>query len=163
MALRAVLLGVLLAQAAWILAVPPFRGMDEFDHAFRASGVASGQWRLHDQAAAGRGLLVDVPGDLSRPRRVSARACPTSRARPVTETDPGADGTVRATTSAANYPPAYYWVVGTAGEPFTGATSLYAMRIAAALMCALAPGARGVVPDHVGPGGPGPWSVCSSG
>src|SRR4051812_17846045 len=41
-----VLLATLLAQAAWILAVPPFRGMDEFDHAFRAAGVASGQWRL---------------------------------------------------------------------------------------------------------------------
>ena len=44
--------------------MPPFRGMDEFDHAFRAAGVASGQWRLHDQAAGGRGLLVDVPADL---------------------------------------------------------------------------------------------------
>ena len=51
---------------------------------------------------------------------------------------PGAEpGTVRATTSAANYEPVYYWVVGTAGEPFTGANSLYAMRAMAALLCAL--------------------------
>ncbi|MDX6360561.1 MAG: hypothetical protein QOH37_3615, partial [Nocardioidaceae bacterium] len=33
-----VLLAVIIAQAAWILAAPPFRGIDEFDHAFRAAG-----------------------------------------------------------------------------------------------------------------------------
>ena len=133
-----VLLATLLAQAAWILAVPPFRGMDEFDHAFRAAGVASGQWRLHDQAEGGRGLLVDVPDDLLA---ASKGQCE-SLAYIVPETcagdGPGAEpGTVRATTSAANYEPIYYWVVGTAGEPFTGANSLYAMRAMAALLCAL--------------------------
>jgi hypothetical protein len=133
-----VLLATLLAQAAWILAVPPFRGMDEFDHAFRASGVASGQWRLDDQAAGGRGLLVDVPDDLLA---ASQGQCE-SLAYIVPETcagdGPGAEpGTVRATTSAANYEPVFYWVVGTAGEPFTGADSLYAMRAMAALMCAI--------------------------
>jgi hypothetical protein len=40
-----VLVGFLLAQAVWILTVPPFRGIDEFDHSFRAAGVASGPWR----------------------------------------------------------------------------------------------------------------------
>jgi hypothetical protein len=30
-------LGALVMQAAWILALPPFRGADEFDHAYRAT------------------------------------------------------------------------------------------------------------------------------
>jgi hypothetical protein len=50
-----VLVGVMLLQSAWILAVPPFRGSDEFDHAFRAAGVATGQWHLSEQASNGRG------------------------------------------------------------------------------------------------------------
>ena len=55
--------GVLLVQAAWILAVPPFGGSDEFDHYHRAAGVASGQFRLTEPVQDGRGLLVRVPED----------------------------------------------------------------------------------------------------
>ena len=130
------LLGVLLAQAAWIVAVPPFRGMDEFDHAFRASGVASGQWRLDEEAAGGRGLLVDVPAELAVAAQGQCEALPYIESDTCDGDGPGPDGTVRVTTSAANYFPAYYWVVGTAGEPFSGAGSLYAMRVASALLCA---------------------------
>jgi hypothetical protein len=133
-----VLLATLLAQAAWILAVPPFRGMDEFDHAFRAAGVASGQWRLHDQAEGGRGLLVDVPDDLVAASQGQCEGLAYIVAETCDGDGPGAEpGTIRATTSAANYEPVYYWVVGTAGEPFSGAHSLYAMRAMAALLCAL--------------------------
>ena len=133
-----VLLATLLAQAAWILAVPPFRGMDEFDHAFRASGVASGQWRLHDQAAGGRGLLVDVPDDLVAASKGQCEGLAYIVPETCAGDGPGTEpGTVRATTSAANYEPVFYWVVGTAGEPFTGANSLYAMRAMAALLCAI--------------------------
>ncbi len=132
------LLATLLAQAAWILAVPPFRGMDEFDHAFRAAGVASGQWRLHDQAEGGRGLLVDVPDDLVAASKGQCEGLAYIVPETCAGDGPGAEpGTVRATTSAANYEPVYYWVVGTAGEPFTGANSLYAMRAMAALLCAV--------------------------
>ena len=132
------LLGTLLAQAAWILAVPPFRGIDEFDHAFRASGVASGQWRLHDEAAGGRGLLVDVPVDLAKAAQGQCEKLPYIVSDTCAGEGPGAtSGTVRVTTSAAGYEPIYYWVVGTAGEPFSGAHSLYAMRATSALLCAL--------------------------
>ena len=133
-----VLLATLLAQAAWILAVPPFRGMDEFDHAFRAAGVASGQWRLHDQAEGGRGLLVDVPDDLVAASQGQCEGLAYIVPETCDGDGPGTEpGTVRATTSAANYEPVYYWVVGTAGEPFSGAHSLYAMRAMAALLCAI--------------------------
>lgn len=131
------LLGVLLAQAAWILAVPPFRGMDEFDHAFRASGVAAGQWRLEEQAAGGRGLLVEVPAELVGASQAQCEDLPYIEGETCDGDGPGSrPGTVKATTSAANYVPAYYWVVGTAGEPFSGAHALYAMRAASALLCA---------------------------
>lgn len=132
------LLGVLLAQAAWILAVPPFRGMDEFDHAFRASGVASGQWRLTDEAAGGRGLLVEVPAELAVAARGQCEDLPYIVSATCAGDGPGSTpGTVRVTTSAAGYEPGYYWVVGTAARPFTGADSLYAMRAASALLCAV--------------------------
>ena len=55
---------VLLAEAVWILAVPPFRGSDEVDHVYRATGVAAGQWHLTEGAQQGRGLLVWVPTDV---------------------------------------------------------------------------------------------------
>ena len=35
----------LLLQSAWVLALPPFRGTDEFDHAYRAAEVAGGEWK----------------------------------------------------------------------------------------------------------------------
>ena len=59
------MLGTLLMQAAWWLALPPFRGTDEFDHAYRAAAVAGGQWRPSGEIAAhGRGELVTVPRSL---------------------------------------------------------------------------------------------------
>ena len=118
--------------------VPPFRGLDEFDHAFRASGVASGQWRLHDQPAGGRGLLVDVPADFAEAAQGQCESLPYIVSETCAGDGPGAtSGTVRVTTSAANYEPVYYWVVGTAGKPFSGAHALYAMRAMAALLCAV--------------------------
>ena len=59
-----VLVGVLIAQAVWIMAVPPFRGSDEVDHVFRAAGVARGQFHLSQGTPHGRGTLVRVPDDL---------------------------------------------------------------------------------------------------
>ncbi|GAB3266101.1 hypothetical protein GCM10027448_43080 [Nocardioides dilutus] len=131
------LLGVLLAQAAWVLAVPPFRGMDEIDHAFRAAGVASGQWRLTEPAEGGRGLLVEVPAELVAASQGQCESLPYIESNTCDGDGPGSDGTVLATTSAAGYVPVYYWIVGTAGESFDGARSLYAMRAASALLCAM--------------------------
>ena len=131
------LLGTLLVQAAWILALPPFRGTDEFDHAYRAASVARGEWRAPTEAAEeGRGGLVTVPRDLV------AAASPVCSSYLYTGHDncyPAADaghGDVRVATAAGNYNPAFYWVVGTVARPFDGAHALYAMRIASALLCA---------------------------
>src|SRR4051794_25121755 len=60
-----VVLGTFLIQSAWSLALPPFRGTDEFDHAFRAASVADGQWVSHwGVAHDGRGVLVRAPRSL---------------------------------------------------------------------------------------------------
>lgn len=130
-------LGTLLMQAAWVLALPPFRGTDEFDHAYRAAAVADGQWRAPGEAAQhGRGDLVTVPRNL------------VTAARPVCSTyayvghdncntaGTAADGRVQVASGAARYQPVFYWLVGSAAKPFSGDGALYAMRIAAALLCA---------------------------
>ncbi|WP_151082748.1 DUF2142 domain-containing protein [Nocardioides cynanchi] len=137
-----VLVAVLLAQAAWILAVPPFRGIDEFDHAYRAAGVASGQWHLTEAPVDGRGWLVWVPADLVEGARAQCEALPYTgpdNCRPVaTRGDQ-----VEIATTAGQYNPLFYWVVGTVARPFHGAAALYAMRITTALVtaCLLALGA----------------------
>jgi hypothetical protein len=131
-----VLLAVIIAQAAWILAVPPFRGIDEFDHAFRAAGVASGEWHLTEAPVDGRGLLTWAPADLVKEAGPQCAALPYTgpdNCRPV-ETR---GSQVRIATTAGEYNPLFYWVTGTAAKPFDGASALYAMRITTALMTAL--------------------------
>jgi predicted membrane protein DUF2142 len=132
------LVGILLAQAAWLLSVPAFRGLDEFDHVYRAASVARGQWLPSgDRAAHGRGELVTVPRDL-----VDA-AGPECRALPYTGHDNCAPvvgvghGEVRVASAAAGYQPVYYWLVGTAGRGLHGTAAVDAMRAVSALLCAL--------------------------
>ena len=132
-----VFLGTLLMQAAWIAVMPPFRGIDEFDHAFRASAVAHGEWEAGLWAKNGRGRLVTVPASLAAAAKAQCadlKYVGPDNCEPV-ETLP--NGMVRIASSAAGYSPVYYWVVGTAGRPFTGSGSLYAMRISSAFLCAV--------------------------
>lgn len=131
------LVGILFAQAAWVMAVAPFRGIDEFDHAFRAAGVASGDWLLKEAPEDGRGLLVTVPVELAASARAQCEQLAYTlpdNCRPV-ETKP--DGSVVIATGAATYHPAYYFVVGLPASIFDGTTSLYAMRATSALLCAV--------------------------
>jgi hypothetical protein len=133
--------GVLTAQAAWLLAVPAFRGLDEFDHVYRAASVARGQWMPSGRAAAhGRGELVSVPRDLV------AAAGPECRARPYTghdncnPADGAAGDQVEVATAASRYQPAFYWVVGSAARWAHGTAADYVMRVVSALLCALLTG-----------------------
>ncbi len=124
----------MLLQAAWILTVPPFRGSDEFDHAFRAAAVARGQWVAGDVAEDGRGQLVVVPGSIVEAAHAQCEArdyTGPDNCSPVSEL-PG--GEVEVASAASSYHPAFYWVVGTVALPFEGAGALYAMRIATALL-----------------------------
>lgn len=132
------LAGMLLLQAAWIFTLPPFRGTDEIDHAYRAAAVARGEVVVrHGAAEDGRGHLVTVSRSLVE---AAGPVCGQldyngpDNCRPVR--DQG-DGLVLVASSATAYAPAYYWVVGTAARPFSGAVANYAMRVTSALICAI--------------------------
>jgi hypothetical protein len=132
-----VIAGILVMQTAWLLTVPPFRGSDEIDHAYRAASVARGEWVVGPTAEDGRGQLVVVPRsfvEAAGPQCAQLDYLGPDNCRAV-DTEP--DGSVRIATSAGVYHPAYYWLVGTVALPFEGTTALYAMRIAGALLCLL--------------------------
>jgi hypothetical protein len=128
------LVALLVAEAAWIMAVPPFRGSDEVDHTYRAAGVARGEWHLTQGATHGRGTLVWVPTDIVEAAQGQCLSlkymghdnCHAAATR-------GDESLVA--TAAGAYDPFYYWAVGTAARPFHGAAADYAMRIATALIC----------------------------
>lgn len=134
-------LAVVLLQAAWIVALSPFRGTDEIDHAYRASAVAHGEWMPGPYTQNGRGRLVTVPEDLVVAARNQCEALEYLLPDNCVPAERVGGGMVRVTSGAATYSPAYYWLVGIAGLPFTGNAALYAMRAAAALLCAIVIGA----------------------
>src|SRR4051794_34923318 len=132
-----VFLGAFVLQTAWILAVPPFRGSDEFDHAYRAASVADGVWMPDTPAAHGRGDLVPVSRALvtaAEPICLTYRYLGPDNCFPVATT---ADGKVLIATAGARYNPVFYALVGWPAQPFDGAAALYAMRFAASLLTCL--------------------------
>ena len=129
------LIGILLMQAAWIITVPPFRGSDEFDHAFRAAAVADGEWYVDEWAEDGRGLYVTAPTSLVEAARFQCESLPYT-GRENCHPDVVANSeTVQVASGAGLYHPLFYWIVGSVAQPFEGATALYAMRIATAVLC----------------------------
>jgi hypothetical protein len=129
-------LGFMLLQAAWILTIPPFRGSDEFDHAYRAAAVAGGDWIATDAASDGRGLLVEAPADLVAAARAQCSVLDYTGPDNCMGAEASSDGRVLVASGAANYFPAYYAVVGGVGQLASGSQSLYVMRVASALLCA---------------------------
>ena len=131
--------GVTLVQLAWALAVPPFRGSDEHDHAYRASEVADGEWRPdYVPPEHGRGDLITVRRDIvaaAHPVCTWLKYTAHDDCNGVRRID---DRHVLVASAAARYNPAFYWVIGSVAKPWTGAAALYAMRAAAAAMCAAA-------------------------
>jgi len=130
------LVAVLLAEAVWILAVPPFRGSDEVDHAYRAAGAATGQLHLTQHAQDGRGLLVWVPTDIVDAAQAQCTSLTYMMRDNCHAVTTDGDRSLVAT-AAGTYDPAFYWLVGTAARPFHGASADYAMRVATALLCGL--------------------------
>jgi hypothetical protein len=126
-----VVCGLIVVQLAWIAALPPFGGTDEFDHAHRAAAVADGQWVAPPSAATDNsGAMVVVPADMVEAAGPQCRALPYTDSADCTPTDLLADGRVTVASGAGRYHPAYYAVVGTVGLPFDGSAALYAMRLA---------------------------------
>jgi hypothetical protein len=126
--------GVLLLQLAWIFAVPPFRGSDEFDHAFRAAAVARGQWEAPPAPAIrGTGAWVDAPPDLVEAAKPECERLGYTVAAECVGSRYGS--LVRVASGAGRYNPVFYAAIGLAGMPFSGTTSLYAMRLLGAALC----------------------------
>jgi hypothetical protein len=137
--LRASLLAaaVLLVQFAWILTLPPFQGIDEFDHAYRAAAVAHGQLLPSSRPVVdGRGDYVEVPAALVDAAR---RVCESYDYTGPDNCNPASrlsNGYVEVASAAARYNPVFYWVVGTPASLFSGSAFDYALRVVAALLCA---------------------------
>jgi hypothetical protein len=133
-----VLVGMLLLQAAWILVVPAFRGLDEHDHAYKAAAVARGDWATTHEGLRGQwGELVEVPRDLVTAARPVCESLSYTTSANCTAYRAGPGDRVEVTSSAARYNPVFYFVIGSVARPFSGDAALYAMRAAAAMMCAV--------------------------
>ncbi len=137
LALALLVTGFVVVQLAWLLTIPPFRGVDEFDHAYRAASVARGEYVPPVTAATrGTGAFVSVPDDIVWAAGPQCRALPYTVD---TDCEASADlgnGMVSVASGAGRYNPAYYAVVGTAALPFDGFTALYVMRLATIAICA---------------------------
>ncbi len=131
------LAAALLVELAWVLSVPAFRGIDEFDHVYKAEAVAHGMWTDVGPARDGRGNLVAVPEHVVA---AASRRCDSydytgpDNCRPVRSLD---DGLVLVACAAATYNPVYYAIVGTFARPFHGAGAVFAMRVLTALLTAV--------------------------
>lgn len=132
-----VLVGSLLVQLAWVLAVPAFRGSDEFDHVVKADATAHGQLMGTEPPAQGRGELMRVRDDVAEalgPVCESYTYTGPDNCNPVAR---HGDGTVDIASAASSYNPAYYVVAGVVALPFPGAWADYAMRAVTALLSAI--------------------------
>jgi hypothetical protein len=130
-------LGLMLAQLAWVVAVPPYRGLDEWDHAYRAAAVAEGQWVAEPTAATrGTGAVVRVPDHIVEAARPECERLPYT-GDPECVGRPTGTGYVEVASGAGRYHPAFYALVGYPALPFDGVAALYAMRVAGAIACLL--------------------------
>jgi hypothetical protein len=127
-------LGLLVMQLGWILALPPFRGIDEFDHVYRADAVAHGDW-IAEPSAATRG----TGAELSVSRSIVRAAGPECERLSYTGAEDcigeGAGERVKIASGAGRYNPLYYALVGYPGSLAEGTASVYLMRMVSALLC----------------------------
>lgn len=117
--------------------MPTFRGIDEFDHVYKAAAVARGQWTSSGEPEHGRGWLVTIPGDIVAAASAVCNSYDYTGHDNCHPAEVLAGGQVRVATAAARYNPVYYLVVGTIARPFHGDAADYAMRVVTALLCAL--------------------------
>ncbi len=131
---RWVVLGLLLIELGWVLAVPPFRGVDEWDHAYRASAVAHGQWMAPPtEATRGTGAFVDAEPDIVEAAQAECQRLEYTGDVECVGTRVGDH--VEIASGAGRYHPLFYAVVGSPTLVLDGVVSLYAMRLVALALC----------------------------
>ncbi|MCZ4499611.1 MAG: hypothetical protein JWQ74_2164 [Marmoricola sp.] len=129
--------GFFALQLGWLLAIAPGFGIDEFDHAFRASSVAEGHWGAGTEKAPddlSRGELIPVRADLVPALRTACQERPYTVTYDCEALRPVPGGEVLIASGAARYNPSFYAVVGTVAKPFHGTANLIALRVATALI-----------------------------
>lgn len=131
------LVGVLLVQVGWIFAMPPYRGIDEFDHAFKAAAVARGEWTSAGPAENGRGGLVRIPGSIVNSASTVCRYYDYTGPDNCMPVRQFPDGDVTVASAASSYNPVYYLITGTLARPFGGQAFDYVLRALTALLCGI--------------------------
>jgi len=121
------------ASTVWCFASPLMSAPDEAAHTIKAAAVARGQYGGTSSGVQGELLTVEVPKYVAEVQNFNCYAThPEITANCYQPTD-GADRTpVKATTSAGNYNPVYYAIVGLGSRGIAGEPALYAMRIISA-------------------------------
>lgn len=122
----------------WALASPLMSVPDEPAHAIKAAAVARGQLSADAHGKQGDPAVVKVPAYFAE---LGAQTCtafkPDLTAACAPQIDPANRAAATAATTAGNYNPFYYLLVGLPSRLLAGAPALYAMRIASGLMSAV--------------------------
>ncbi len=123
----------------WALASPIMSAPDEPAHAVKAAAVVRGQWLGQSSGVQGEWLKVEVPEYIAGLHAVptcyahkpdqSAGCAPSIRNLGTSPTE--------SSTSAGNYNPLYYSVVGVSTLITSGQKAIYGMRLITALWCSL--------------------------
>jgi hypothetical protein len=123
----------------WAVATPPFASPDEPAHAIRAAAVARGELKgteTHGVPGVRDGaVFYRVPKVFSRADDVGCFAFKRDTSASCLYLG-HPSGTARVATTAGNYPPAYYLLVGLPSRPFNSSISLYVMRLVSVLLAA---------------------------
>ncbi len=121
----------------WAFASPVSSVPDELAHVIKAAAVVRGQWQGGSSEQQGAELLVDVPAYLKQYPKPPCFAFKAEQ--PASCTPPiGRDmAPTRLPTSAGNYNPLYYAIVGIPSVWLAGNPAWYAMRIVSAVLSAI--------------------------
>ncbi|WP_255797194.1 DUF2142 domain-containing protein [Arthrobacter sp. zg-Y238] len=121
----------------WSFASPVSSYPDELAHVIKAAAVVNGQWHGQDSGGQGEEAVVDVPAylqDYPKPPCFAFTPKVTADCTPEIGT---ATNDVQLTTSAGNYNPLYYSIVGLPSLVLAGDTAWYAMRLISVALTSL--------------------------
>lgn len=123
--------------SVWSFASPVSSYPDELAHVIKAAAVASGQWQGQDGSVQGQEAVVSVPSYLKDyPKPPCFAFSPRTTADCTPEIGAGSND-VELTTSAGNYNPLYYSIVGLPALILVGDVAWYAMRVVSVALTSL--------------------------
>jgi hypothetical protein len=128
-----VILGLL--TTIWCLASPIMSLPDEPAHTIKAAAVARGQFSGESTGVQGEKLKVEVPAYIAGIRAQQCTAwTPAVTPACAPKMDPADRSLVTGETSAGNYNPVYYVLVGLPSRFMSGEAAIYTMRIISGLL-----------------------------